>query len=805
METSIGDKFKTDTSEGPMLSDRVRKCKEGVINNSCRLDCERLKHMLESYPETETQPVTMRRARFFEKHLSNKTIFIDDNPLVGSMTRYTPGNQPMVEYSCKWMLKDVDQYSHMGKIVISDEEMEWLKKGVHYWQDKCVWYRTNEVFTEATGLSHPKIAKTGAYNEGCIFPLATVGPDFGKMLNKGLKGMISEVEEEMGKLPLGPLEDRRKLDFLRAVRICLNAVIVYAGRYAALAKEMAQKETDTERKEVLNRIASTMEWVPANPARDFYEALQAVWFIYVCCQIETEPVAISFGRLSDYMYPFYKKDKEEGKITDEEVVELLQLLFIKCLGSAFHQSAIVERMNQGQTATRIVIGGLTPEGKDASTELDWLVLEAQKYVKSPEPSLSFFYTDKMSEEFLLKAVEVVRETGMGQPQFMNNEVTIQRHLARHPGIPIEEAREISQQGCIQSTVAHRTGVTWEAALHMPQMLEFALNNGVDPLSGVKVGPETGDAEGFGSYEELHEAVKKQLQYFLPLIRQFDRIGYGYQAEIVPTPFQSAFIDDCIKEAKDITEGGARYYAQGTLVIGNIDLINSLAAIKTLVFDEKRISIKELKEVLAADFEGYEEIHRMCLEAPKYGNDIEWVDQFAKDWFDMYWDEHQEAGPDYLGRTAVPQAFSMTNHFNAGLSCGALPSGRKSKVSLTDATISAMPGTDTSGPTALANSAAKALDCIKYGSSHLNMKFHPSALEGREGLRKLLALIKTYMDSGGYHVQFNCVSGEALKDAQLDPDSYRDLVVRVAGFSAFFIHLEKGVQDEIIKRTELKFN
>jgi pyruvate-formate lyase len=315
-----------------------------------------------------------------------------------------------------------------------------------------------------------------------------------------------------------------------------------------------------------------------------------------------------------------------------------------------------------------------------------------------------------------------------------------------------------------------------------------------------LGPRVGDVESFKSYGDLYRAVIKQLEYFIPMSRLISRVGWNVARDF-PVPFGSAFVGDCIKQGKDQTSGGARYsFADGICMVGVIDLANSLAAVKKLVFDEKRITLKELKVALKADFEGYEEIQKRCLDAPKYGNDDESADSLARELYRLCGELHQKF-PDYLGKPIEPSAYSVTKHYALGKLTGALPNGRKAGVPLCDASVSAQPGTDKNGPTALVKSAARTIDNVIYSGNHFNMKFHPSALAGLNGARKFLSLIKTYFDLGGYHVQFNCVSGETLRDAQLHPDNYKDLIVRVAGFSAFFIHLDRKVQDEIISRTE----
>ncbi len=457
---------------------------------------------------------------------------------------------------------------------------------------------------------------------------------------------------------------------------------------------------------------------------------------------------------------------------------------------------------------QIGIGGVDARGDDATNELDFLVLEAQRRAQLPEITLGLLYHDKMDEEFLTDCVDLIR-TGIGQPAFYNNDVFVQRALFDYPGISLEQARYVTPIGCLQQGLCGPMFYAGLGFMNSAKMLELALNNGKDPLKGIQLGPLTGDARTFKSYQELHDAVRRQFKFFVPLWLERMRIHFDNLSEITPMVFQSALVDGCLENGKDIFSGGARYNQSGGDFVATVDLANSLAAIKKLVFDDKRITMAALIDALQANFEGEEgaKIQRMCLNSPKYGNEDPYAGDIVKEWYEILYQEHRKASRPYPTENSaiVPQAYSNAMHFGMGLHMGALPNGRKARVALTDASVSAMPGTDTEGPTALMNSAASAIDCVKYGSNHLNMKFHPAMLKRPEGALKLLALIKTYMDRGGHHVQFNCVSAETLLDAQAHPEEHKNLVVRVAGFSAYFIHLPTGVQDEIIKRTELGFD
>ncbi|UCG83653.1 MAG: hypothetical protein JSW38_02240, partial [Dehalococcoidia bacterium] len=422
----------------------------------------------------------------------------------------------------------------------------------------------------------------------------------------------------------------------------------------------------------------------------------------------------------------------------------------------------------------------------------------------PEPAITVFYHDKMPEDFLHACVELIR-TGIGQPQFKNYDVAVQRELY-HQQCSLEEAREVSTVYCVSVALPKSCAVCFSGPFNMAKVIEMTFNNGRDPMTGdIQMGPKTGEVKSFTSWEKFYEAFRQQLSYAMLRHREFNLIELNTVAEFRPVPFRSAIHNDCIERGLSLDAGGARYYSGGPLYTAGIDVANSLTAIKKLVYDEKKITLKKLKEALDANFEGYEEIQRMCLDAPKFGNDDDYADKMARQVWDLVYDIYKGSPLDRNRKGSRPEPYSIALHNFFGYITGALPTGRNAGEALTDASVSAMPGTDLSGPTALVKSAAGAMDTVKYGTNHLNMRFHPSNLEGVKGAKALISLIKTYMALGGDHIQFNSISTETLKDAQVHAENYQDLVVRVAGFSAFYVHLDKGIQDEIIKRTELSFS
>ena len=790
------------TGKKRQLSDRVAREREELLAALPRIETDRLKLMLEVYEETQGQPPVTRVSKLFYRLCSEKGIFIDNNPIAGTLTNFKYGSYPMPEIGCRWMKRTSKFALQRGYVEITDQEKELVDRAADFWKDANIFNRTKDIILDTLGIDIAVLGKCGLGTELTPGGFIDGIPDYSMVLTRGLRDLINEMEQKKAVLDTGDIEDLDKFYFYQGATLCLEGMIKLSRRYAALAREMAGEESDTFRKKELENIAKTCEQVPEHPAQNFHEALQATWFTMLGVWMGSPTVLFSPpSRLTQYLYPFFKNDKNAGNLTDEEAIELLQFFFLKINGLAQVLSPHGFAWSQSRLGQHISLGGVTADGEDATNELDFLVLEAQKRIQLPEPLIDVVYHNKLSDEFLFKCVELIR-TGIGQPAFHDIEKGIQRHLY-HDAMSIEDARNMAIIGCVQSNVPGYSAAPWETMFNTAKMVELALNNGKDPLSGVQLGPETGDPDSFQSYDEFYGAVLGQLEYFMPIIRKASRTAWNVARDF-PVPFNSAVTNDCIDTGKDLADGGARYHAgNAASMVAGIDAANSLAAVKNLVFEDKRLTMKSLRTALADNFEGHEDTRRMCIEAPKYGNDEDYADRIAKEWYEICWTEHQKF-PDYLGRPAKAEAFSVTTHFATGRFTGALPSGRKSGIPLTDGTVSATPGTDRNGPTALIKSAARVIDTVKFGGNHFNMKFHPSALEGQENARKFMALLKTYFDLGGYHAQFNCVDAEALKSARLQPEKYKDLIVRVAGFSAFFIHLDTAVQDEIIKRTELKF-
>jgi len=793
------------------LSERVVKLRKPVIDLPYVHDTERLKIMMDVYREAEPgEPTIMLRAKFFDRVMSEKTIYIDENPIVGTVGRGQNYNYSYPEYSAEWMgpAVTVEGFgSDRGCAAATEEDMKITKEAYDYWKERCMPAVAGRIYDKLhpEGPNYKTMFGTlSVSTHQTPLPMGLPMPDWADLMKTGLNGRIAKAEEKMRELKLWDRNDLTaydKYNFYQAVIISLKAVINNAHRYADLAKKMAKKEADPQRQQELLRIAETCKRVPAKPPRNFYEAVQFHWFIIVANLVEESGCGTGPQRFSLYMYPYYKKDIEEGRITKEEALELLECLFCKYRETTMLTDLAGMKGQGGQTSKYFTIGGLTADGRDATNEIDFLLLETQRRMQLPEPALTLLYHNKLSDEFLHEVVRLLR-TSIGQPQLQNNEVGIQREIHHH-GCSVEEAREgLASTYCVSMGLKN-AGFLYGGTFNAAKLIELVLNNGTDPFNYLFMGLKTGELESLTSYEKFWEAFVKQLEYHTLRQREMNLLEIAAVQQNIPQPLRSAITDDCLDKGVDWLSG-ARYPTGGPLMTAAVDAINSLAAIKKLVYDDKKITLEKLKEVLAANFVGFEKIQKMCFKAPKFGNDDEYADQIARRFWDTYYDIYKNSPLNRDMKGSRPEPYSIAVHVFFGCTTGALPTGRPASEFLTDASVSAQRGTDTQGPTALIKSAAGAMDTVKYGCNHLNVRFHPSALEGEEGERNLLSLIKTYMDLGGSHIQFNCVSTETLKNAQVQPAQYEDLVVRVAGFSAFYVHLDKMIQDEIIERTEVKF-
>ncbi|MFX1578067.1 MAG: glycyl radical protein, partial [Promethearchaeota archaeon] len=621
-----------------------------------------------------------------------------------------------------------------------------------------------------------------------------------KIYHKGLLGFIDDIKTQISSLDYyNDPEVYKKEQELKAIEIAANAMIVFAKRHAEKARELADSESDEGRREELLRIAEICQHVPTNAPRNFWEALQSYWFVHLGVIIELN-VWDSFnpGRLDLHLYPFYEKEVEAGDLTMDFAKELLQCFWVKFNNQPAPLKVSITEQQSGtyQDFALINTGGLTTDGKSAVNELSHLILEVCNEMRLIQPSVCIQLSTENPDSFLMSAIDVVKE-GFGQPSIFNTDVILKEFI--RAGKSIEDARVGGPSGCVTISAFGKESCTLTGYCNWPKILEIALHNGTDPRTGEMVGIETGDSTKFKSFEELFSAYKKQLEYFVNLKIKGNNIIERLFAEHMPAPFMSLLFDDCIARGKDYHDGGPRYsstYIQG---VGMGTITDSLSAIKFHVFDKKQFTMEELLEGLRTNFEE-NEVMRMTLlnKTPKYGNDDDLADSIAKSVFDAYFG-FIDGRPNTKGGEYRVNLLPTTVHVYFGQVTGATPDGRTAGAPLSDG-ISPSQGADTNGPTAVIKSVAK-IDHWKTGGTLLNQKFMPEVLANSEGRRKLGDLVRTYFKLGGHHIQFNVVSADTLKSAQKNPEHFQDLIVRVAGYSDYFVNIGKDLQNEIIARTE----
>ena len=789
--------------------DRPQRFWQKIVERrqSMVLSLNRARLVTAAYRETEGLPWVIRKAKGFEKIMAEIPIFIEEEDLLaGNQGSQLMGLEWNVEHDCTWVLREAERGELWKHYPVRKEDIPEIKEICEFWQNRSRhetyinWLNQIGLWEEARAL--------GETEEGswALFLFSSAGisgghqvPDYEEYLKKGLQGKLAEIELEMQKtMSTGDYESYRKINFLRALTIALWAAVHHARRYAALAGELAEK-AHGKRKAELKRMAEVCAWVPARPARSFYEALQMIWFWRVFEKWEGSYPNIPPGRMDQYLYPYYRRDIEGGKLTREEALELLECYRAKMSTDyQFLEGSRRELTSQAQYLP-VTLGGQNSQGDDVTNELSYLFLEAGFKIKSPHPNLALRVHDKTPRDFFLRALELA-SLGSGYPAFYNDNSYIPWLLDY--GVRLEDARNWCITGCVHPGVPGKNGIDGYFWVCTAKGLELVIHNGVDPITGKKIGPATGELEDFKTYDEIVEAFKKQLRYLTERGAYIHTLSTPHYSEIDPVVFSSSFVSECVKRGRSCSQAGGALFGYNLIIpAGLMDVVDSLMAIKTCVFEKGSMSLKELKDTLRVNFKGKEKIRRLLLAAPKFGNDLDEVDSIAKDlhhWFVTM--VKAMDGP--FGNKWVSAIYTVGVHGAFGHRVGALPSGRLAGLPLADGGASPCQGMDTQGPTAVVNSVGK-VDWVPHFCNVHNMKFHPSALKKREDLVKLGALIKTSFDYGSKHMQFNVVDRATLMEAQEHPEHYRDLVVRVAGYSAFFVELERNIQEDIIRRTEHK--
>lgn len=787
-------------------SDRIERLKANLFKQMPQVEADRAVLLTQSYMQTEGEPIVTRRAKAFKNILEYLPVTIRDEELiVGSNTKRPRSCQVFPEFSFDWLESEFDTMEHRSAdpFYISDETKKVLHEVYKYWKGKT----TSELATSYLAPETKTAMEHNIFTPGNYFynGVGHVTVKYDKVLAVGYKGILEEIRAEKAKQNVGDADFNTKRAFLDAAEMSCEAVIAYARRYARLALEMLEKETDENRKRELAIIARNCSRVPENGASNFYEACQSFWFVQMLLQVESSGHSISPGRFDQYMYPYYKKDIESGEITKEFAQELLDCIWVKLNDlNKIRDAASAEGFAGYSLFQNLIAGGQNIYGEDATNDLSYMCLEATLHVMLPAPSMSVRVWNKSPHDFLIKAAKVTR-TGVGLPAYYNDEVIIPSLLSR--GLTIEDARDYGIIGCVEPQKAGKTWGWHDAAFfNMCRVLELTFSNGRD-TDGTQVGIASGNIDTFKTFDDFFEAYKKQMKYCISLLVNADNAIDVAHAERCPLPYLASMVDDCIKRGKTPEQGGAIYNFTGPQGFGIANVADSMFAIRTLVFEQKKYTLHEIKDALDNNFgldggenaQKYAAIREDILSLDKYGNDDDNVDMLARRAAYTYTKQIQDFKNPRGGQFQAG-LYPVSANVPLGAQTGATPDGRYAHKPVADG-VSPSAGFDTHGPTASANSVAKLDHGIASNGTLFNMKFHPSALEGDSGLESFVALVRGYFDQKGSHMQFNVVSRETLRDAQKNPDKYRSLVVRVAGYSALFTTLSKSLQDDIINRTE----
>ena len=829
-------------------SPRIDKLISHLFAKMPEIEADRAELVTESYKQTESLPIIKRRSAAFRHILENIPIVIrPDELIVGSNSIAPRGCQTFPEYSFEWLEPEFGTLAtrEADPFYISNETVERLKKVHPYWKGKTV------CDLAASGMD-PDVLDVflnhGVFTVGNYFynGIGHINVNYAKVINEGLEAIIAEARAAIGKLHIGNGDYQRKKQFQEAVIESCEAVIAYAARYADLARREASYCADPQRRAELLTIAENCTRVPAKPARSFYEACQAFWFVQQLLQCESSGHSISPGRFDQYMYPLFKQDIDKGTLTHEQAQEYLDCIWVKLNDlNKVRDAASAEGFAGYGLFQNLIVGGQNEQGVDVTNDLSYMCMEATMHVRLPQPSLSIRVWNCSPHDLLIKAASVTRE-GLGVPAFYNDEVIIPSIMAR--GLTLEDARDYCIIGCVEPQKGAKTDGWHDAAFfNMCRPLELVFSNGMD--KGKQIGLRTGEVEQMSSFEEFFDAYKKQQTHMIEMMVHADNaVDYAHSVRC-PLPFESCLCDDCIERGQSLQEGGAHYNFTGPQGFGIANMTDALLAVKTLIFDEKKVTMAEMKQALADNFgkgilpkkalelttqitrelmvggatvdddviravyrnltnaetvdeakkARYAEILQMIEALPKYGNDLPEIDAFAREVGNTY-TKVLENYTNPRGGSFQAGLYPVSANVPLGYQTGATPDGRLAFTPIADG-VGPASGRDVKGPTATANSVARLDHGIASNGTLFNQKFHPSALSSMASLEKFVAYLRGYFDQKGMHVQYNVVSRETLIDAQKNPEKYKNLVVRVAGYSALFTTLSRSLQDDNIARTE----
>ncbi len=765
------------------------------------LSMERAELITDFYRTSPEASVPVRRALALRHMMEHKAIYIGDGELIVGERGPSPKGSPTFPELCCHTMEDLEVLNSREKISYSvDDDARHIQRDevIPYWRGRSM----RELIFAEMSKEWKNAYEAGIFTEFMEqrAPGHTVLGDV--IYRKGLAGLKADVKTALGRLDcFNDPEAYAKEQELKAMAIAADAVIRFAERHAELAEQNAAETKDPVRREELIRIAEVCRWVPANPPRDFQEALQMYWFVHlgVVTELNTWD-AFNPGRLDQHLGPFYEAGLADGSLTREQARELLQCFWVKFNNQPAPPKVGVTAAESGTYTdfANINTGGLKADGSDGVNELTYLILEVIDEMRLLQPSSNLQLSRKNPDRFLHRGLEIVRK-GWGQPSIFNADMVVEELLRQ--GKSIEDARCGGTSGCVETGAFGKEAYILTGYFNLPKVLEITLNNGRDPRTGKQIGVESGDPREFHSYDELFAAFRKQLHYFVDVKVRGNNIIERLYATRMPAPFLSLLIEGCIEKGRDYNDGGPRYNTTYIMGVGPATCTDCLSAIRFHVFDKKTVTMDGILNALAKNFEGDEALRlRLWNKTPKFGNDDEYADEMLQSLFDAFFSEIN-GRPNTKGGVYRVNYLSTTCHVYFGSVTGATPDGRQAWAPLSDG-ISPAQGADQFGPTAVIRSAAR-MDHARTGGTLLNQKFTPHLLEGDAGIRNLAHLVRSYFRMDGHHIQFNVVSAETLRAAQKNPEEHRDLIVRVAGYSDYFCDLTKALQDEIIGRTEQK--
>jgi len=777
---------------------RINKLRQRVINSTPTMDIENALILTQSFKNTEALPREMRKAKAFKDVCRKKTITIWDHELIlGCSGKVARGGVLCADVCWSVLDKELDTISTRpyDPFYISEEDKTLFKEEIKpYWLG-----RSNFEKWEAQAPRDIVDLKENAViyiDRKAVRGPGELTPDYGELLREGMEGIISYIEKKKAEYSLSKPNHYPKIAYLNAMITAAQGMIILGQRYHEEALRLAAQEKDDSRRAELEQIADVFSHIPARPARTFHEALQFVYLYHSSIFMEQNAASYNLGRIDQYLYPYYKADIEAGRLTSEKAQELLDCTWVKLAEPCLFQDGVTAEYANGYTMFQnVCAGGIDSNGQDAVNELSYMVIQASMDTMLYQPSLSVRYNfAKNPDSFLKKCAECIK-TGNGFPAFHNDEIGIR--MVQNKGVPLHEAYDWNPCGCVETNLSGRIRGYVSADVNLASLVEFVLFRGIHRKSGKLLGIDTGDPLLFTSYEEFSNAIKQQVDHIIKKVVEANNILDEIWDDR-PVPFISLGFRNCIDTATDYAHGGTKYECgNGIIYDGVADFINSIAAVKELVFDQKSVSMGYLIQALAADFVNYQDVHKKCLEAQKYGNDLNHPDQVAAEM--MAYLAIQTNMQDSKYGKLMSGILPVTAHVPLGKVVGALPSGRKAWTTLTDG-LSPTGGTDFNGAGAVLKSVAKIPHDLFASGTLLNMKLSPDLMKGERGTVHLMSLLKSTCSLGVFHAQFNVVDKEMLIKAQKFPEEHKDLLVRVAGYTAYFVELCPEVQDEIINRT-----